>query len=343
MVYAPQRRHAMASLTSIAQILAYLQYLHSPSLLILIARLLTHVQIQVISLIPPSRSLQNLALMLTLVNIVAGILHWLDSAHGGGGGGGMVLDFVGTRPLGLACVWILDVLIWGIHLLALVLSYINSIGGTHDYKRSTKFPYPDILLPPPPPAAPQSTPQTTPPFPFSFPFPFPFPWSSTSSKYGVIFQEDEDEQAGDDLESGEHHGGPSPAWGTSTPTSTSDPDPFPFPLPPPPSPPSPHWTNPPTIFSLSLSHLWTVIRYLPAPSPARVVEGGTPAVTPAATPAVTPRNERRGLAGMNRLGGAAAVGGISIGAESQSERAREREGADGEGRIPGSYWVNRDW
>ncbi|OXH29535.1 hypothetical protein J005_04254 [Cryptococcus neoformans] len=228
MVYAPQRRHAMASLTSIAQILAYLQYLHSPSLLILIARLLTHIQIQVISLIPPSRSLQNLALMLTLINIVAGILHWLDSGPGGGGGGGggMVLDFVGTRPFGLAWVWVLDVVIWGIHLLALVLSYINSTGGTHDYKKSAKFPYPDILLPPPPsPTSSQPT-QTTLPFPFSFSF--PFPWSSTSSKYGVIFQEDDGddndddgEQEGDDLESGQHKDGRR-QWGTSTPTSISD-------------------------------------------------------------------------------------------------------------------------
>ncbi|KGB75757.2 hypothetical protein CNBG_1595 [Cryptococcus deuterogattii R265] len=225
MVYAPQRRHAMASLTSTAQILAYLQYLYSPSLLVLLARLLTHIQIQVISLIPPSRSLQNLATMLTLVNIVAGVLHWLDS--GPAGGGGMILDFVGTRPRGLAWVWGLDVMIWGIHLLALVLSYINSIAGTHDYKKSAKFPYPDILLPPPS----QST-QTRLLFPF--PFSFPFHLSSTSSKYGVISEDDEQEQ--DDLELGQQQSEPSTTtdrWGASTPTSTSNSNSNSFPSPPP--------------------------------------------------------------------------------------------------------------
>ncbi|KAE8543721.1 hypothetical protein D1P53_000437 [Cryptococcus gattii VGV] len=342
MVYAPQRRHAMASLTSTAQILAYLQYLYSPSLLVLLARLLTHIQIQVISLIPPSRSLQNLAMMLTLVNIGAGVLHWLDS--GPAGGGGMILDFVGTRPRGLAWVWGLDVVIWGIHLLALVLSYINSIAGTHDYKKSAKFPYPDILLPPPS----QST-QTTILFPFSFSF--PFPWPSASSKYGMISQED-DEQERDDLELGQQQGEPSTTtdlWGVSTPTSNSNSNPTSFPLPPPPSPLSPYWTNPPTIFHLSFSHLWAVIRHLPAPSPARVVESGTPAVTPGGTPGGTPRGtpttDRRSLGSLSGLAGMSGLSGVGTlgGSGAESRREREREEAEGEGRIPGSYRVNRDW
>lgn len=252
----------------------------------------------------------------------------------------MILDFVGTMPRGLAWVWGLDIVIWGIHLLALVLSYINSIAGTHDYKKSAKFPYPDILLPPPS----QST-QTTLLFPFSFSF--PFPWSLASSKYGVISQED-DEQEPDDLELGQQQGEPSTTtdrWGASTPTSTSNS----FPLPPPPSPLSPYWTNPPTIFHLSFSHLWAVIRHLPAPSPARVVEGGTPAVTPGGTPGGTPRGtpttDRRGLGSLSGLAGMSGLGGVGTlgGPGAESRREREGEEAEGEGRIPGSYWVNRDW
>jgi hypothetical protein len=57
--------------------------------------MLAQVQITGAAFIHPNRSLFSLTVMLTVMNIVAALLHLLDFASGLNGGKGLMLDFVG--------------------------------------------------------------------------------------------------------------------------------------------------------------------------------------------------------------------------------------------------------
>ena len=119
MVYAPQRRHAVASvcplsflscphfdllqLATTTHAIGLLQHLYTPNALVLISRILAQIQITGAAYIHPHRSLFALFLMLTFMNMAAVLLHLLDFVGGMSGGKGLMLDFVGQgeywRPL----------------------------------------------------------------------------------------------------------------------------------------------------------------------------------------------------------------------------------------------------
>ncbi|WVO15568.1 hypothetical protein L204_103228 [Cryptococcus depauperatus] len=320
MVYAAQQRHAMASLTTTAQILSLYQHLLSPSLLILLARFFIHLQIHVVSLLPTSRSLGRLALMLTGVNLVCGFLHWLDE----GNGGGLMLDFIGieNRP-SLIRILLLDLLIYILHLTAFMISYINTC--VQGIKTSALFPYDDILLPPRP--------------------------QEEYLSEEVLFGNDEDvgegkiedyeaningEIKGEGADNDIHPNRETPKYDRSEQAETevwlNDP------LPPSLYPSSLH--SPPLIFTLSLPYIIRLIRYLPAPNPPpRAFSGGTPAeASPAATP---PRDLPRSSRDEDRP---------HQQQQQQSEEERDTMRDDGNDddnlrRIPGGYWVSarEDW
>lgn len=72
-----------------------MQYLYSPNFLIVLSRALIQQQIIATPVVHPTRSLFGLAFMLTMMNSVAVLLHWLDFLAGMNGGKGIILDFVG--------------------------------------------------------------------------------------------------------------------------------------------------------------------------------------------------------------------------------------------------------
>ncbi|KAK8844044.1 hypothetical protein IAR55_006838 [Kwoniella newhampshirensis] len=268
MVYGPQRRHAVASLATTTQALGVIQHLYTPNILILVARVLIQMQINASAFIHPSRSLFALTTMLTVMNLVAGLLHVLDFAGGMNGGKGLVLDFVGqANPASLARILLLDLLLYILQLTSLSVSYINN--HSTNIPASSALPYDDLLLPP-----------------------------DLPNRLMTASENDEDD--GElDLEGGEGpkrrrrkgkgaayeqvnaeerelwldddddklQGGPSPMRLGRTRIS-----------------------EPPLIFSLPLRHIVNLILYLPAPPPPpRAFSGGTPlAGTPQTSPPITP-------------------------------------------------------
>ncbi|WRT69195.1 uncharacterized protein IL334_006179 [Kwoniella shivajii] len=148
MLYAPQRRHAVASLATTAHALCLLQHFHSPNLLILLARILAQIQINACAFVHPTRSLLTLTLMLILMNVTSVFLHLLDFVGGMNDGKGLVLDFVGVNPANpasLTRILLLDLLLFVIQLIGLCVSYVTH---STNLPVSSSFPYDDLLLPP---------------------------------------------------------------------------------------------------------------------------------------------------------------------------------------------------
>lgn len=79
-----------------------MQYLYQPSLLVFGARIAAQIRIAATAHLRPRRSLFTFAVMLTLMNMFAAFLHWLDFPGGSPGGKGLILDFIGQGVSGLA-------------------------------------------------------------------------------------------------------------------------------------------------------------------------------------------------------------------------------------------------
>ncbi|WWC91080.1 uncharacterized protein L201_006021 [Kwoniella dendrophila CBS 6074] len=272
MVYAPQRRHAVASLATTAQALCVMQYFYSPNLLILIARVLAQVQINACAFIHPSKSLLGLTLMLVALNIAAAFLHLLDFVGEMNAGKGLILDFVGqANPASLTRILLLDLLLFVMQLTGLCVSYVNH---STNLPKSSSFPYDDLLLPP-------TTIQ-----------------EESISVSTTLFDEDEDDlyieggvtkskrsirkrngsryQAvqGDEEEEEEEE---RELWLNEDegPSKKSNP--------------TIRITEPPIIFNLPLRHILLLIFKLPSPTPPpRAFSGGTPISTPPFTPQTAP-------------------------------------------------------
>ncbi|WWC72978.1 uncharacterized protein I206_106942 [Kwoniella pini CBS 10737] len=312
MVYAPQRRHAVASLATTAQALCVMQHFYTPNLLILISRVLAQVQINACAFIHPSKSLFGLSLMLVALNIAAAFLHLLDFAGGMNGGKGLVLDFVGqANPASLTRILLLDLLLFLMQLTGLCVSYVNH--STH-LPKSPAFPYDDLLLPPAEEGVAIST---------------------------SIFDEDEEdldlEQGKSTSKSRRRKGGQryeavqgdeeeSELWLNDDMDHTQ------------PSANLIRIHEPPLIFTLPLRHILRLMWNLPSPSPPpRAFSGGTPISTPPLTPAASslprisdpdpPQDDRT----ESRQSGLGLIGTQAGGSESE-----------GPGRIPGDY-RRSDW
>lgn len=328
MVYAPQRRHAVASLAMTTQAIGLMQQLYTPNMLILIARVLAQVQITGAAYIHPQQSLFALFLLLTMLNIAAGFLHLLDFVGGMNGGKGLMLDFVGqANPASLTRVILLDLLLYILQLSALIVSYVNN--HSKDLSASPAFPYKDLLLPP-------SDHSTV---------------SSTATdddvdleagerkrrrrKANGSYQSDEDDEnelwlnEENDYSSTSKRGASSlhPLLSTSTPYRRIH--------------------EPPLIFSLPLPHIIQLIFHLPAPTPTPpAFAGGTPLPSPLPTP--TTDEPTSILSNLPEAGEEAEMSedeeevGHRMGGGSPSSRRRGRvRGAAGlmpeVGRIPGEY------
>ncbi|WVF65415.1 hypothetical protein IAT40_000142 [Kwoniella sp. CBS 6097] len=308
-LYAVQRRHAVAQIATTAQAIALIQHFYSPNILVLVARLLAQIQINACAFIHPTKSLLGLTTVLIGMNLAVGFLHMLDFWGGMNGGKGLILDFVGqANPASLTRVLLLDVLLYLLQLVGLCVSYV-----THatQLPSTSALPYDDLLLPP---QDEQQSPET------------------------VLFNDDEDEV--DPEEGGQGAGktrrrkglayqqvqGDEPErelWldddeGPSESASTS----------------RIRITEPPLIFSLPLKHIINLVFRLPAPlPPPRAFSGGTPQptppVTPPAPPAATMPSEdelAESSAQVRREG--LGIRGAGVGGEG---------GGTGVGRIPGEY------
>jgi len=93
--------------TNIVSTLSFIQYLYSPNILILVARIIIQSQIINSHITHPGRSLFGLGSMLTFTNMMAAALHSVDFMTGMNGGRGIILDFVGQ------CQSIHSVASWG--------------------------------------------------------------------------------------------------------------------------------------------------------------------------------------------------------------------------------------
>lgn len=113
--------------------------------------------------------------MLTALNLMAALLHWLDFLSGMNGSKGMILDFIGpckshlARPrnplshvgemltrrslaktASMTRILLLDLIIYLGQLVTLMITFV--VGHAHSIPSSESFPYPDVLLPPTPPS-----------------------------------------------------------------------------------------------------------------------------------------------------------------------------------------------
>ncbi|WWC98100.1 hypothetical protein V866_004991 [Kwoniella sp. B9012] len=261
MVYAPQRRHAVASLATTAQALTVMQHFYTPNLLILVSRVLAQVQINACAFIHPTKSLLGLSLMLVVMNLAAGFLHLLDFAGGMNGGKRLILDFVGqANPASLTRILLLDLLLFLIQLVGLCVSYVNH---STNLPKSPSLPYDDLLLP-------------------------PTEYQDIAIPTTTLFDEDEDEI---DLEGGTRQRKSRKGKGKnkyeaieSEELWLDDDEEL--------SKPSNNGiriTEPPLIFNLPLKHIISLIFKLPSPSPPpRAFSGGTPMTTPPFTPPIAP-------------------------------------------------------
>ncbi|OCF35696.1 hypothetical protein I316_02751 [Kwoniella heveanensis BCC8398] len=306
LLYAVQRRHAVAQIATTAQAIALIQHFYSPNILVLLARLLAQIQINACAFIHPTKSLFGLTSVLSFMNLAVGLLHVLDFWGGMNGGKGLILDFVGqANPASLRRVLLLDVLLYVLQLVGLCVSYV-----THatQLPSTAALPYDDLLLPP---QDEQNGPET------------------------IIFDDDEDEV---DLEQGglgvngrtrkrkglayQQVQGDEPErelWldddeGPSGSGSSS----------------RIRIAEPPLIFSLPLRHITNLVFRLPAPlPPPRAFSGGTPQPTPPVTPPAPP---------------AATMPSEDVLADNSAQVRREGLGVRGTdagsgsvGRIPGEY------
>ncbi|KAL7421276.1 hypothetical protein Q5752_004161 [Cryptotrichosporon argae] len=148
MAYAPQRRHAVASLSTTIQAFSLIQHLYAPSIIIFVSRGLAQLQITAPAFIHPHRSLLALFVMLTLMNLVAVMFHLLDFASGMNTGKGILLDFVGqAQSASLTRVLVIDLLLYILQSVSLVISYLTMQAG--NIPSLAQFAgIDDLLLPP---------------------------------------------------------------------------------------------------------------------------------------------------------------------------------------------------
>lgn len=144
------------------QVFGLVQYLYHPSLLIFGARTAAQIRVSATAHLRPTHSLLAFTIMLSLMNLVAVLLHLLDFSSGMGGSKGLILDFVGqgelpsqqrsaalsdrtARPASLSRVLLLDVLLWALQLLSLTVAYTSHRSMSN--VKTPSLPYDDLLLP----------------------------------------------------------------------------------------------------------------------------------------------------------------------------------------------------
>ncbi|RXK38181.1 hypothetical protein M231_04555 [Tremella mesenterica] len=240
MVYSPQRRHAVSTLTSTAQTLMVLQHLYSPSFLLLALRTLVSIRLTA-SLgdgTPPRHSLLGSVILLTWVNVTALVWHLINGPQAGKS---LIIDFVGQAgSTSLTRILLLDILIYIIRIIALVTLYIVNNETT---LKSDQLPYDDLLLPP------------------------DIPKESKESLRRRNIRKDKWFDVGDE-EMWLNEEGESELFDEHVPQAFS------------PAPRQSQINDPPLIFSLPFQHLIKLIIHLPHPQPTRAFSGGTPPVTP---------------------------------------------------------------
>ncbi|WOO84935.1 uncharacterized protein LOC62_06G008444 [Vanrija pseudolonga] len=331
MVYAPQRRHAVASFSTTTQALALMQHLYSPNTIVLIFRVVTQMHIRAPAGLQPGRSLLGLFVIVSLPNLAAAFFHLLDFAGGMNGSQGLVLDFIGqANPASLVRVLLLDLAIYILQVATLVVCYITNYSST--LGKSDVFPYDDLLLPPSQPTA--------------------------------LASDDLDVETGDQFRQRRFGKGPryqnvsadaTDVWLEDDSADATEEQPLR-------RTPRPRLssfgssairgrrTDVPLIFTISLTHLFNLLFRLPPPTPPpRLFSGGTPLNTPP----VTPRASQSGIASISAaLAAAQARTEVRQSTAAQRLAETQRLAAEGSasnddgdrggsGRIPGDYWTTR--
>ncbi|KAL1407598.1 histone H4-like TAF Taf6, SAGA complex subunit [Vanrija albida] len=334
MVYAPQRRHAVASFSTTTQALALMQHLYSPNTIVLIFRVVTQMHIRAPASLQPGRSLLGLFVIVSLPNLAAVFFHLLDFAGGMSGSQGLVLDFIGqANPASLTRVLLLDLAIYILQVATLVVCYITNYTST--IGKSDVFPYDDLLLPPDLPAGGASDDvdvETGDQF-RQRRFGKGPRYQNLSADASDVWLDDE----GDATEEQPLRRTPRPRLSSFGSRSIRG-----------------RRTDVPLIFTISLTHLFNLLFRLPPPTPPpRLFSGGTPLNTPP----VTPRASQSGIASISAAL-AAAQARTEVRQSTAAQRLAETQmlAADGSpsnegllqpgerdssGRIPGDYWTTR--
>ncbi|RSH95191.1 hypothetical protein EHS25_000277 [Saitozyma podzolica] len=338
MVYGPHRRHVVANrhagpadvrsqLATTTQAIGLLQHLYTPSALILISRMLAGVQITAAGYVHANRSLLSLVAMLTAMNIAAGCLHMLDFLGGMNGGKGLMLDFVGqARPASLTRVLLLDLLLYILQTTSLIISYVNSHASK--LPRSASLPYDDLLLPTDASAVVEIDAEDV-------DLESGEGFKRRGRRRDPVDEDGEAEEEDDDeivwLNEGEEDElirGSDPLATRASSRGTQ------------------RIREPPLIFSLSFSHILSLVFRLSSPSPPPpAFAGGTPLPSPPPSP---PRAPHANLSSAHVPATPPSDGGDheddeddEHGASPSSRRtARRLRGSGGDvGRIPGDYWL----
>ncbi|CAK9781695.1 unnamed protein product [Cutaneotrichosporon oleaginosum] len=315
MVYAPQRRHAVASMSTTLQALALVQHFYAPNMLVLLCR--------VFSLIP------------------AVFFHVIGDGEGGYDTKGLMLDFVGqgellhhphltaANPGSLTRVLILDLVIFLLQLVTLIVCYIVNYSPT--LPKSDVFPFDDLLLPPE-----ASTGIRT---EADLDVESGGQLRQRRHGKGPRYQNLATDESGSWPE-GEEEELPAISSPSRSPSRASTPI-------------RRGRSGVPLVFSIPLGHMLNLIVRLPGPSPMRVASGGTPLASPPASPRGTQDEmsllttavaqasvqggsqlPNAGMGGSGRPPLETAAGG------SRDEGRRTESEEDDMGRIPGDYWTS---
>ncbi|BEI84869.1 hypothetical protein CcaverHIS002_0502700 [Cutaneotrichosporon cavernicola] len=330
MVYAPQRRHAVASMSTTLQALALVQHFYAPNMLVLLCRVFSLIHIRAPPVIQPTRSLFSLWFLVATTNLAAVFFHLMGDGEGGYDTKGLMLDFVGqSNPSSLTRVLILDLAIFLLQLVTLIVCYV--VNYTPTLPKTDIFLYDDLLLPPEAPAR-------------------------------AVAEDDLDVESGDQLRQRRHGKGPryqnvatgdTSSWpedegedptgrsSARSPVRASTPI-------------RRGRSGVPLVFNIPLAHMLSLIFRLPGPSPMSVASGGTPLTSPP----TSPRSVQDELALLTAAVTQAAVqrdsrpSGATTGSSSRSPTESPAGSSEGSGRrsepdeddtdrIPGDYWTSR--
>ncbi|KAK4688361.1 hypothetical protein P7C73_g1751, partial [Tremellales sp. Uapishka_1] len=278
MPYGPQRRHAVASLQTTTFVVGLLQHFYSPNILVFVARILAQIQITAPAIIHPNRSLFTLFFMLTMMNVSAVFLHFIDLIEGSSGGKSLILDFVGqANPTSMTRVLLLDLLLYTLQCTSLVVAYISTHKST--IPASSTFAFDDLLLPPSP------TVEFNKDENVDEDIETGRGGRRRTRRQSVRADEadevwlDDDDDDGPSFQACWFHSTPTVVYHTDEINAASSRTPL---LSSRTSPPTPRPSRDiPLIFSLPFSHLVNLVFYLPSPTPPPgVTSGGTPATSP---------------------------------------------------------------